>query len=182
MEDIETARLLLRLIPPCAVHAALSGDLKALEQDLAATVPADLLEEPDVLRYARARLAEDADYLPWSARAIVLKHSREMVGHVRFHSRPDPDYLRPYARGAVEFGYVVFAAHRRRGYAEEALTGLMDWARRVHGVGRFVASVSPANQPSTNLVAKLGFAKAGEYVDPIDGMEYVYLLDASEEP
>ena len=37
-----------------------------------------------------------------------------MVGHVRFHSRPDPDYLRPYAPNAVEFGYVVFTAYRRR--------------------------------------------------------------------
>jgi len=178
MEDIETARLLLRLIPPQAVHAALSGDVKTLERDIAATVPADLLEEPDVLRHAQARLAEDARYLPWSARAIVLKQSREMIGHVRFHSRPDPEYLRPYARHAVEFGYAVFDAHRRRGYAEEALTGLMQWARRVHGVGRFVASVSPVNEPSTKLVAKLGFEKVGEYADPIDGIEYVYLLDA----
>jgi [ribosomal protein S5]-alanine N-acetyltransferase len=178
MEDIETARLLLRLIPLRAVHAALSGDLKALEQDLGATVPADLLEEPDVLRYAQARLAEDADYLPWSARAIILKQSTAMIGHVRFHSRPDPDYLRPYARHAVEFGYAVYAAHRRLGYAEEALAGLVQWAQRAHRVGRFVASVSPANEPSTNLVAKVGFEKAGEHADPIDGLEYVYLLNA----
>jgi [ribosomal protein S5]-alanine N-acetyltransferase len=178
MEDIETARLLLRLIPARAVHAALSGDVKTLEQDLAASVPADLLEEPDVLRHSQARLAEDADYLPWSARAILLKHSRQMIGHVRFHSRPDPGYLRPYARNAVEFGYVVFAAHRRLGYAEEALTGLMQWARSTYAVECFVASVSPANEPSTNLVAKLGFRKVGEYADPIDGVEYVYVLDA----
>ena len=30
-----------------------------------------------------------------------------MVGHVRFHSRPDPDYLAPYVRHAVEYGYVI---------------------------------------------------------------------------
>ena len=71
MEDIDTARLLLRLIPPRAVYAALSGDVKTLEQDLAATVPADLLEDPDVLRHAQARLSEDADYLPWSAPAMA---------------------------------------------------------------------------------------------------------------
>ena len=179
MEDIETARLLLRHIAPRAIQAGLSGDLGTMAQDLAATVPRDLLEKPDVLRYSQARLADDAHYLPWSARAIILRASMVMVGHVRFHSSPDPDYLRPYARGAVEFGYEVFAAHRRQGYAEEALLGLMQWARRTHDVGRFVASVSPDNLPSANLVTKLGFEKVGEQVDPVDGIEYVYLLDVN---
>ena len=102
-----------------------------------------------------------------------------MVGHVRFHSRPDPDYLAPYARQAVEYGYVVFAAHRRRGYAEEALVGLMRWARQTHGVDRFVVTIEPGNAASIQLAAKLGFTRIGEHVDPVDGIEYVYLLDLS---
>jgi ribosomal-protein-alanine N-acetyltransferase len=182
MEDIETPRLLLRLITPSAVAAGLSGDRAAVAQSLAASVPPDLMEEPDVLRHAAARLAEDIGYLPWSARAILLKATMHMVGHVRFHSRPDPDYLAPYARQAVEYGYVVFAAHRRRGYAEEALVGLMRWARQTHGVGRFVVTIAPDNRPSTELAAKLGFERIGEHVDPVDGIEYVYLLDLSGRP
>src|SRR5437870_2139471 len=118
MEDVETPRLLLRHIAPAAVRAGLSGDLRAVELSLGAIVPPDLLREPNVLRYAEARLAEDIEYLPWSARAILLKESMRMVGHVRFHSRPDAEYLHPFARQAVEYGYAVFAGHRRRGYAE----------------------------------------------------------------
>jgi RimJ/RimL family protein N-acetyltransferase len=102
----------------------------------------------------------------------------QMVGHVRFHSRPDPDYLRPYAPNAVEFGYVVFTAYRRRRYAQEALTGVMQWAQRIHGVDRFVASVSPANLPSLNLISKFGFQKVGEAIDPVDRIEHIYLRDA----
>jgi RimJ/RimL family protein N-acetyltransferase len=181
-DDIETPRLLLRLIAPSALRAGLDGDRRAVELSLDATVPSDLIDEPDVLRYAEARLAEDIDYLPWSARAILLKESRRMVGHVRFHSRPDPDYLHPYARHAVEFGYVVFADCRRRGYAEEAVGGLMRWAGETHGVGRFVATIAPDNQPSIGLAAKLGFKRIGEHVDPVDGIEYVYLLDLSGRP
>jgi RimJ/RimL family protein N-acetyltransferase len=103
----------------------------------------------------------------------------QMIGHVRFHSRPDPDYLHPFARDAVEFGYVVFADHRRRGYAGEALAGVMQWAQETHGVDRFVASVSPDNLPSLSLVRNLGFQKVGEYVDAVDGIEHVYLLVVS---
>ena len=177
MDDIETPRLLLRLIAPSALRAGLAGDRRAAELSLDAIVPSDLIDEPDVLRYAEARLAEDADYLPWSARAILLKDSRRMVGHVRFHSRPDPDYLHLYARHAVEFGYGIFADCRRRGYAEEAIGGLMRWARERHGVSRFVVTIAPDNRPSTGLAAKLGFNRIGEHLDPIDGIEYVYVLD-----
>lgn len=180
--DIETPRLLLRLIAPSALEAGLCGDRPAVAQSLGASVPSDLIEEPDVLRHAAARLAEDIDYLPWSARAILLRDSMQMVGHVRFHSRPDPDYLAPYARHAVEYGYVIFAAHQRRGYAEEALGGLMRWAKRTHGIGRFVVTIAPDNQPSTLLATKLGFRRIGEHVDPVDGIEYVYLLDLSGSP
>ena len=180
--DIETPRLLLRLIAPATLRAGLSGDRQAVERSLGAAVPSDLIEEPDVLRHAEVRLVEDPEYLPWSARAIVLKETMAMVGHVRFHTRPDADYLHPYVRQAVEYGYVVFATHRRRGYAEEALDGLMRWARLTHGIGRFVATIAPDNHPSTRLAAKLGFERIGEHVDPIDGIEYVYLLDLSGRP
>jgi [ribosomal protein S5]-alanine N-acetyltransferase len=80
------------------------------------------MPEPAVLQFSDAQLLADPHYLPWSARAILLKETGEMVGHLRFHTRPDPEYLHPYARGAVELGYVIFSAHRRRGYALEALT------------------------------------------------------------
>jgi ribosomal-protein-alanine N-acetyltransferase len=93
--DIETTRLLLRCLLPEAIRAGLAGDLQAVANQLGASVPLDLLREPAVLQHADARLTEDADYLPWSARAIVLRSSMETVGHVRFHSRPDPEYLHP---------------------------------------------------------------------------------------
>ena len=179
MDDIETTRLILRRFEPAALQAGLSGDLAVVEECLGAKVPTDLIEDPAVLNYAQAALAADVGYLPWSARALVLKSSMQMVGHVRFHSRPDPDYLRPYAPDAVEFGYVVFTAYRRQRYAQEALTDVMQWAQQIHGVDRFVASVSPANLPSLNLISKLGFQKVGETVDPVDGIEHIYLRDAT---
>lgn len=143
MQDIETPRLLLRHIPPAALHAGLSGNRQAVGQSLRANVPSDLIDEPDVLRHA---------------------------------------YLHTFVRHAIEFGYAIFAAHRRRGYAEEAVRGLMQWARQAHGVDRFVVTIGPDNAASTHLAAKLGFTRIGENVDPVGGIEYVYLLDLSGRP
>jgi [ribosomal protein S5]-alanine N-acetyltransferase len=43
----------------------------------------------------------------------------------------------------------VFAAYRRRGYAREAVAALVDWARSVHGIRHFLASIAPGKEPST---------------------------------
>ena len=55
---------------------------------------------------------------------------------------------------------------------------VMEWARDVHGVQHFAASVSPDNPPSLRIVQRLGFAKVGEEMDEIDGIEYVFLRAA----
>ena len=47
------------------------------------------MREPAVLKFSDAELLADPHYLPWSVRAILLKETREMVGHLRFHTRPD---------------------------------------------------------------------------------------------
>ena len=176
--DIETSRLLLCCLWPDSIRTGLSGDMSAIERQLLASVPVDLIREPAVLKFADAQLAADPDYLAWSARAILLKETREMVGHLRFHTRPDPKYLHSYARHAVELGYVIFSAHRRRGYALEALNGAMSWAE-ANGVRKFIASVSPSNTPSLALVAKSGFCKIGEHIDSKDGLEHIYLREVS---
>ena len=176
--DIETSRLLLCCIWPDSIRAALLGDMSAIERQLATSVPLDLMREPAVLKFSDAQLVGDPHYLPWSARAILLKETREMVGHLRFHTRPDPEYLHPYARDAVELGYVIFSAHRRRGYALEAFKGAMSWAES-NGVQRFIVTISPSNTPSLALVAKAGFRKIGEHFDSVDGLEHIYLKEGT---
>jgi ribosomal-protein-alanine N-acetyltransferase len=74
-------------------------------------------------------------------------------------------------------GYTVMPDHRRRGYAVEAASGMMDWARRIHGVRRFRLSISPSNDPSLAMAAKMGFVRTGEQMDEEDGLEYVFELD-----
>jgi RimJ/RimL family protein N-acetyltransferase len=97
-----------------------------------------------------------------------------MVGAIGFHTRPGAAYLAELSPGGVEFGYQVFTAYRRQGYAGEAATALMDWAHTQHGVNRFVLSISPENIPSLALAQKLGFTVIGAHIDEEDGPEDIF--------
>ena len=174
-DDIPTPRLVLRLMEREVVDACLVGNLQRAEQLLGIGIPTELLDEPTALKYAQAQLDADPLYRPWSVRAIILPAARTVVGHIRFHSRPDPDYLHPFARDAVEFGYYVVSDYRRHGYAAEAAGAAMDWAHAAFGISRFIVCVSSNNTQSLALIARLGFAKIGEHADEIDGIEHIYL-------
>jgi len=172
-DDIVTDRLVLRLMGKNAVAAVLAGDLVEASALLGAHVPPELLERPRGMEYGMLRFEEDPLYAPWGPRAILLRGG--MIGHFRFHSRPDPEDLHPYARNAVEFGYTVFPGHRGHGYATEAAAGVMGWARAAEGVANFVLTISPDNAPSLALAARLGFVRVGEQMDEEDGLELVFL-------
>jgi RimJ/RimL family protein N-acetyltransferase len=157
------------------MEIGLAGEREAAERFLGAAIPPDLIREPAVLRYGLSRLEADPAYAPWGPRAVILRDERRMVGHVNFHSRPNPPYLRGHARNAVELGYTIFAADRRRGYGAEAARAFMEWARTRHGVRRFVASVAPGNGASLALIQRLGFKRIGEHIDEVDGLEHIFL-------
>jgi [ribosomal protein S5]-alanine N-acetyltransferase len=68
----------------------------------------------------------------------------------------------------------VHPSYRRQGFALECVRALFDWAHVTHRITRFVASVSPDNEASLNLIAQLGFRRVGEQMDDLDGLEYVF--------
>jgi predicted acetyltransferase len=73
-------------------------------------------------------------------------------------------------------GYTVFAPERRRGYAAEAVAGLMDWARG-QGVTNFVLSIAPANTASRAVATRLGFTgPIDQVIDEVDGPEDIWVL------
>jgi RimJ/RimL family protein N-acetyltransferase len=119
-------------------------------------------------------LAEEPDYRPWAIRAIALRETGEAVGYVNFHGCPAHHEMA--GRDAcAEFGYTIFEKYRRRGYVEEAVRALMDWAKQ-RGARHFIFSVAPDNAASHGLAAKLGARKIGVQIDEEDGPEDVLLL------
>ncbi len=128
------------------------------------------------LKLRLGQIEDDPALEEWLVRAIILRDTREVAGHIGFHSAPDPEYLREVGLSGLEMGYSVFEPFRRRGIATEAVAAQMRWAHETHGVTLFVASISPKNMPSLKLVWRMGFELAGSHIDETDGPEDIYSL------
>ncbi len=174
ISPIETTRLLLIPLTPAILDASLKEDQTAAEKLLGAAIPSDWWQERWLMELRREDLRRIPDLQPWTLRAIVLRENRRMIGHIGFHTMPDPDYLQDLAPGGIEFGYTTFPDFRRQGYAYEAAEALMNWAHRIHGIPRFIVSISPTNIASLALARKFGFTCIGQQIDEEDGPEDIF--------
>jgi RimJ/RimL family protein N-acetyltransferase len=175
VKPIHTNRLQLVRLSPQFLDALLDGRREDAEAAIGLAVPAGWPDEHDrrflQLRLDRAR--KDPSWEAWMPFAIAL--DGQMIGHIGFHGPPGVNG--PKKPDALEVGYTVFEPFRRRGYATEAVRGILDWARAEHGVRHFVASVGPQNEPSLALVRRLGFRQTGSQWDDEDGEELVFELE-----
>jgi RimJ/RimL family protein N-acetyltransferase len=173
-ETIATERLDLVWLSPQLVESILDGSRDELDFDAPDDWPND--RDRRFLAFRLRQMRDEPARAPWLVRAVVLRETRELIGHVGFHGPPGVNALR--ADDAVEVGYTIFPAHRRRGYATEAVAALLDWAR-TQGIHRFVASVGPQNDPSLRIVRGLGFVEVGRHWDDEDGEELEFELTPS---
>jgi RimJ/RimL family protein N-acetyltransferase len=88
---------------------------------------------------------------------MVDKATGETVGTIRLWNTDTP--------GTAEVGYDVSPDHRRKGYASEALTALIQVAFAAGGVDAIVAEVFDYNPISAALVEKVGFQKVGQITE-----------------
>jgi len=143
-------------------------------------IPPEWFDRQEFIRMRRDQCRSNPDYRPWGVRAIVLRDSFQMIGHIGFHEAPDPEHLRPYAPKAIEFGYSIFPEFQRRGFAMEAVLGLMQWCAGQAAVEHFILSIAPGNLASQTIARRLGFVKVGEQMDERDGLEDVLLLPVAQ--
>ena len=162
---------------PDFLRASLEGDRRRAETLSGLTLPEDWPVEPDVLALRLSQLETSPAWEPWLTRMIELRSDKRVIGVIGFHGPPGGDWLQELAPGGVEFGYTVYPAWRRRGFAMEASEALMQWATRSAGVATFALSMSPANEASAALARGLGFTKVGSWQHAVRGEEDVYRLD-----
>lgn len=140
---LTTARLLLRDARPSDAEPLL--EVAFYDGRAAGDVPgsAAVLE--------RIRADQNAgETLHW---VICLREDRTPIGTVGFY--------RGFAGGSGEIGYVLAAAHRRRGLAGEAAAAACAFGFEGLGLEEIVAWTEPGNVPSRRLLARLGFREDG---------------------
>ena len=172
---ISSERLELMPMNPAFLEACLAGAQDEASYILGHAVPRAWLAARELMLLRLNQLRRDPSLEAWLLRAIVLRSTGQMIGHIGCHTAPGPDYLQAYAPQGVEIGYTIFEPHRRRGYASEAFGALMDWAHRTASVPQFVVSISPENAPSQHMAARFGFRKMGTHIDEEDGPEDIFV-------
>lgn len=116
------------------------------------------LVDMDAMSVTRDRLANFPDEVGWQAWVwidpdVAPDAPRELVGFGGFAASPDPE-------GWVEMGYSVLPSRQGHGYASEAVSALIAWARadaRLRGVRAHTMADALASQ---RVLRKLGFLQA----------------------
>lgn len=163
---LETARL--RLVP------FTPGDILAIIEGVAPFEARTGMRAGDGLRdfyvsgdvspawLDQLRAAPDAAD-PWRhGFAVVERDGATVVATAGFKGPPDED-------GAAEIAYGVVPGRQGRGYATEAAAALVAFALADRRVRLVRAHTLPEPNASTRVLAKCGFGKVGEVVDPEDG-------------
>ena len=127
---------------------------------------------PDWL--ARLRTSPAAD--PWTCGfALVHRASGARVGTCGYKGPPGPD-------GVVEIAYGVDPEYQGRGYATEAAKALVAYALLPAGDSTCVrvvrAHALPENGASARVLAKCGFERVGEVMEPEDGLVWRWEISA----
>ena len=105
VDDIETERLVLRLLPVEALQATDDGSVAEVGRLLGCVMSVDWAEVGRLAAMRLEQLAEDPAYLPWSIRAVVLRATNEAVGYVNFYAQPAAHRALPPAPNRPETGH-----------------------------------------------------------------------------
>lgn len=159
-------------LPPATLAALLAGDLDAASAIAGHPLSSFLLEDSWLWEMRLDDIRRDPRAAEWIACAVIAEPEGVVIGHAGFHGPPD-------AEGVVEVAYVVAPEYRRRGYAKLILEKLLSRADADPDVTAVRASIRPDNIGSMKVIAGFGFRKIGEQLDPVDGLEEIYLRSAS---
>jgi ribosomal-protein-alanine N-acetyltransferase len=118
-----------------------------------------------------AQLHSSVSADPWTfGFSIVHLDSDTVVGKCGFKGPPAAD-------GMVEIAYGVSPEYRGKGYATEAAQSLTDYAFNSGKVRVIRAHTLPEQNASTRVLAKCGFRRIGEVIDPEDGLVWRWEKD-----
>ena len=179
MRVLRTPRLLLLQGTFTVLEAELQSR-EALGEALAARVPDSWppeLYDADAIRWMMKWLVEHPDEADWSLYYVaevplVAADRPRLIGVWGVKGGPDPD-------GVVEIGYGIVPECRRRGFASEAVRGLLVRAFGDARVTTIIAHTLPELTPSIGVLRTTGFAFDGPGNDPQEPTAVRYVLPRS---
>lgn len=150
---IETERCYLR-----EMELADLRDLYALYDDAEmANYMEPLYEWEQEVEYTKAYIQNMYRFYGYGIWLVKDRMTDELIGRAGFgHAERDGECV-------LEMGYAIAAGHRRRGYAKEVCSALVDYARKADlGFDRLYCFVQKDNIASLSLLGKLAFVSDGE--------------------
>lgn len=152
--DVFTPRLRLAAFTPPAVAASIDGDRAGVARLLRARVPDDW-PQPDFAEILPVLSDILAAHPEAVSRTRLIVHAAEntVIGDLGYFWTEAPVW---------EFGYAVLPGYRGRGYATEAVRGLIAWGFSAYPVLEgVVAECEPDNAASARVLEKAGLRRDG---------------------
>lgn len=143
-----------------------SGRLSAL---LHATIADGWLDFPEALAAMCADYEKSPEPRRWGTLFFLLETPRRLVGWGGYKGEPK--------QGVVEFGYAIAPGERGKGYATAAAQAMIGRAFAAPEISAVMAHTLAAENASTAILRKLGFAKVDELIDPEDGPVWSWRLE-----
>jgi len=154
---IETDRLVLRSFE--------AGDLEALavlhgDPELVRLIPWDprTLDEVRPVLHRKIRCTTFESAGDGFGFAVCLRSSGELIG----------DFMLQYVSAeyaTAEIGFMLLAAHHRKGYAHEASMAILALAFDVLGMHRVIARLEARNEASALTCERLGMRREAQLVE-----------------
>ncbi|MBL7935542.1 MAG: GNAT family N-acetyltransferase [Bacteroidia bacterium] len=96
----------------------------------------------------------------WIQYAIENKETNQLIGDcaVKLHQ---------YDVRLAEIGMTISDLHQKKGYAKEALAGILDWLFETQNIHRITEIVDAENVASINLLKSLNFKQEGHFIENI---------------
>ena len=86
--------------------------------------------------------------------------------------------VHPNQQEQPEVKYAFRRNHWGKGYATEAVGGLVRFARKSLGIRTIMATVAPGNQPSQHVLSKLGFSHIRDHINEDASITQVWIAEA----
>ena len=164
----------LTLLPCELVHLeAILRDKKELAEILQVTVPGGWPHFPEAFPFLYELYKSDQSPTDWPLYFFIHSKDGVLIGSGGFKNAPDDS-------GVAEIGYEIATEYMNRGYATEAVRGMLARAFSDERVKAVVAHTLPETNASNRVLQKVGMRFVGEFEDPQDGRVWRWQVGKDE--